>query len=86
MHYLPLSASVSLVHPLSFLVHSSRPISGKQFRILAVAFLFQVIFGNETEGRRIYAVPEPGGVRTVVEDMPEVRVSMLAPDFSAGRE
>jgi hypothetical protein len=54
----------------------------KKHQILPVPCLFQVLFRNEAEGGRIHAIPKASGRRSVREDMSQVRIAMLAPDFS----
>src|SRR5271157_4381146 len=55
----------------------------EKFQILSVALLFEIFFGNESQGSRIHAIPEPCRCRTVVKHMAEMGIGMFAPDLGA---
>jgi hypothetical protein len=46
----------------------------EQLQILAIPLFCQFFLGNEPEGGRINAIPQPGGLGTVGKDMAEVGV------------
>jgi hypothetical protein len=58
----------------------------KESQVLAVPFLFQILFRDEAEGGRIHAVPKASGHRSIREDMSQVRIPMLAANFGSFRE
>src|SRR5208337_1487479 len=58
----------------------------EQLDILSVAFLSQVLLGDEAQGGRVHAVAQPCRRRPVIKDMPEMRIGMLAPDLCPCRE
>src|SRR5947209_6866149 len=51
--------------------------------VLAVPLGLQAIGGNESEGRRVHAVPQAGRARPVVEHMAKVRVSVRRANLGA---
>ena len=58
----------------------------EKVKIIAISFLFQILLGDESQGGRIHTVPQAGRRRSIVEDMPEVGIAVLAPDLGSHRE
>lgn len=55
----------------------------KQRHVISIPLFREVLFGDEAQGRRVDAVAQAGGGRAVVEQVPQVRVGMLAADLGA---
>jgi hypothetical protein len=48
----------------------------------AVSLFFALIKGNESQGGRVYAIPEPPGLsRTVIKHMTKITVSLIRSNF-----
>src|SRR3954447_18393558 len=61
-------------------------VSLEEVFVLAVALGLELVGRDETERRGVHAVTLAGRRRTVIEDMPEVRVRVLRADLGAGHE
>ena len=55
----------------------------KEGQILAVTLRLKFLDGYETQGGRIHAVAHPGGLRSVVEDVSQVRATLGTDHFIA---
>jgi len=55
----------------------------EQLQVLPVAFLLQIRRGNKSHRRRVHAVAQPRGRGPVVEEMPQVRISVPASHLGA---
>ena len=68
-------------HHSNFRTGVSTSILLENAQVIAVAFRGHVLLRDETQGGRVHAVTFSGGFRTIVEDVPQMRVGMSATDF-----
>src|SRR5208282_3636977 len=57
--------------------------SFEQFKVFAVALLLQLVDRDKSQGCGVHAISQTGRLRTVIENVPKVRVALRSADLCA---